>query len=348
MLLFDDIMNSPAAAFLLVKKERERASKASNAEKTAQGETLLLLSKLEEVERERGNLLTEMEILRDKQSNKVQEVAQREIETSTYKESISRLENREKELMVEIEDLYATTIERERAGQAREREREEKIKILESELSALREREAIIAVEREQEQATRNREKMEAQKRMEAEEEMRGREREREIERDKAIMEASLERELQKLKERERNNDLSLERERKEIHEEQVHLLESEAKLLKIQELLQKELSKSRLLADSLQQELQNLTLERDALRGELTNVHAERDRLAQIVASSAESNAILLHQTQDLRKRAGLMPTVRQLEADLAAMQEEVDAAAFIRSNLEGSLQRSWHTIER
>ena len=204
------MITNAAVAFLLVKKERERASKASNAEKTAQSETLLLLSKLEEVERERGNLLAEMECLREEQSKKEYEATRWEKEISTHKESVSTLEKREKELMAEIEDLYATTIERERASQVREREREEKIKILEGEMHALREREAMITVEREQELAARERVRMEEVKRKEAEDEMRSRESARELERGKALAEASLERELQKLRERERNKDLDL------------------------------------------------------------------------------------------------------------------------------------------
>ena len=78
------------------------------------------MSKLEEVERELGNLLAEMKCLRDQQSKKEHEVTRWEKEISTHKESVLTLEKREKkELMAEIEDLYTTTIERKRAFQVR-------------------------------------------------------------------------------------------------------------------------------------------------------------------------------------------------------------------------------------
>jgi hypothetical protein len=47
----------------------------------------------------------------------------------------------------------------------------------------------------------------------------------------------------------------------------QVQQIEAEAKLLKIQEHLQKELSKSRLFSSSLEHELERLTVERDIVR---------------------------------------------------------------------------------
>ena len=154
-----------AAAFLLVKKERERAVRARGMEQAAQGETHLLLSKLEEIERERGSLLAEIQSLREEHGMKEQESAQRERDDSQTKEHVLHLERREKELMGEIEDLYTTTIERERAAQEREREREEKIKILELEMQVLREREGKATVERERELEERDRERKEEGKR---------------------------------------------------------------------------------------------------------------------------------------------------------------------------------------
>jgi hypothetical protein len=154
-----------AAAFLLVKKERDRAVKASSAEQAAQSETHLLLSKLEEIERERGSLLSENQSLREQHGIREQDFLQRARDDSQARERVQHLERREKELMNEIEDLYSTTIERERAAQQREREREEKIKILEIEMQGLREREGKLVVEKERELEARERDRREEGKR---------------------------------------------------------------------------------------------------------------------------------------------------------------------------------------
>lgn len=86
-----------AAAFMLVKREREIAAAVISAEKNSRGETHLVLCKLEELERERTQLLTETTIKRQtfelmtQQRQKDEELSERQEEIVALKHQVSYL-----------------------------------------------------------------------------------------------------------------------------------------------------------------------------------------------------------------------------------------------------------------
>lgn len=139
-----------AAAFMLVKREREIAAAAISAEKNSRGETHLVLCKLEELERERTQLLTEtaikrqtFELMTTQQREKDEELSERHEEIVALKHHVAYLRQEHAAECKTKESRYEHT----------QQGLEKKIKALEEELeSATTKKEG----EKEKDRATEN------------------------------------------------------------------------------------------------------------------------------------------------------------------------------------------------
>ena len=206
-----------AAAFLLVKKERERAHASDSAAKESKGETRLLLDKLEAIERERHRLLVDMAELRETQAERDREVGEREQRVLKAEESLAHLASRERKVQeLEVEQGW-----REREMQVRG----ERIRALEIELEAYREKER----RWEEEDLARKREEQEKELQWNAEQDKL---RESEREQVRVAMTAEFRAEIER-----REQEWACERKRERDHtiQEENHLKEVEEKLLSIQ-----------------------------------------------------------------------------------------------------------------